>query len=828
MSNIKIALCVICKDKEKQLERMLRSTNAVFDGYFLQDTGSTDKTIEVFEQYCKENKKECKVERGRLATEEDVKDPASKKYEHGVYRYVVVDGKKILGDFGSARNDSFRMAKGAGYNYAFWIDSDDVLVGSEYIRQLAENMKVNGIAVGVMTYDYAKSNDGLKPVVQKRERLIDLDVEGEWKDRVHETYEIVPPHKTLDISGIKIEHERTAHEAVATGRRNNLIMMAQLKEDGLDNFSDKMLHNLAFDHWEHREFKKAIKYYKIFVKRMMKKPNTADILYSAYIKIGTAYLSMNNPYKAIEYMYKSSNMRKDLAEPYITLSQALAQLGRWEEAAKFAEVAIKIGKPETSAPINEYEFLITPRKILEQYYMLTGRFVEAINLANEIIRLSPQQGHKYDKIKMLEGISRHEAINGLAKLSRYIIDTNNIDMMDRVKTAIPLDLKDDSLVRGLIKELSDNYGRKGIKVRLGDKKSIVIYTGGHYEPWDGNSDSEKGIGGSEGMCIQMSRELAKLGNDVYVYNECGESNGKKIDGVTYMDWRSFDTTIRCDVLIMMRKPEMFNRIYNATKQYLWLHDTEYGQDLTVGYFYAPNKIFVLSEAHKDVIKENHGAVDNKAYWVTRNGLNRVALGYADKNVKKRDPYKFIYASSYDRGLDNVLSMWPSIRKAHPKATLDIYYGWNTYDAMAKARANTPYGQYMLEYKNKMVSQIDALKGLGVTERGRVTQNELYKAFGEASIWLYPTQFYEISCINAMTAQAMGCVPVCTPYAALNETVSSLYGVKEELSMIPDACIYLLDNQEDLDRRRKPMMEWARSKYDISVLAKEWNKFFIED
>ncbi len=107
------------------------------------------------------------------------------------------------------------------------------------------------------------------------------------------------------------------------------------------------------------------------------------------------------------------------------------------------------------------------------------------------------------------------------------------------------------------------------------------------------------------------------------------------------------------------------------------------------------------------------------------------------------------------------------------------------------------------------SEIMALiaKSEGVQELGRISQNELYKEFGESSIWFYPTEFYEISCINAMTAQAMGAVPVCTPEAALKETVSSEYGMKVQLSDMADAAIHMLKNQEELDKRREPMMEW---------------------
>jgi len=812
MKKVKVALCVIAKDRERQLLRTLNSTQGVFDGYFLQDTGSKDGTVEMFEKWCKDNKKPFKT---------------SKKFIGKDYKSVMVEDREWLGDFGRARNDSFALAK--GYDYAFWIDSDDVLVNPQLVPEIAERLDKEGVNLGLVTYVYAKSSDGLKPVVQKRERFIDLRIEGEWKDRVHETYEIVPPHKMVDIPLLSVEHERTSHEAIATGRRNNIIMTRQLEEDGLEKFSNKMLHNLAFDHWEHREFKPSLKYYRILTKRL-KESNDLEGMYNSYLKMGFAYMSMNKPYTALMVLLKASNIPRvlnqpDRAEPYVTIAQSYAMLNRWEEAATYAQKVLQIGMPNTTAPINEYDYLITPRKILEQAYMFKGMNAEALAMADEIIKLSPLPGHKNDKRNILSEVTKQEAMKGLAQVTKYIISTNDVPMFDRLKTAIPLPLKEERYVQQIIKEVTDNYSRKGVQTILKGKKSIVIFVGGHYEPWDGNSDKEKGIGGSEGMCIQMSRELAAIGNEVYVYNECGESDGKVIDGVTYMDWKKFNAGMKCDVLVVMRRPDMFNQVYRATKQYLWLHDTEYGNELELGHFYAPNKVFVLSESHKQVIKENHGVLDDKQFWVTRNGLNPIAMAYADEHAGERDKNKFIYASSYDRGLDNVLSMWPSIKEKHPEATLDIYYGWNTYDAMMNARQGTPQGNYMRDYKNRIVGMMTQLAPLGVREVGRVSQNELYKAFKEASIWLYPTEFYEISCINAMTAQAMGCVPVCTPFAALNETVNGEFGIKAELNEIPEACVYLLDNPEELEKRRKPMMKWARKQFDMEKLALEWDKFF---
>jgi len=69
-------------------------------------------------------------------------------------------------------------------------------------------------------------------------------------------------------------------------------------------------------------------------------------------------------------------------------------------------------------------------------------------------------------------------------------------------------------------------------------------------------------------------------------------------------------------------------------------------------------------------------------------------------------------------------------------------------------------------KNRLVSMVDH----GVTYHGRVGQRELAKAFLASSLWLYPTNFHETSCITAMEAQAAGVFAITSKLAALPETL----------------------------------------------------------
>jgi glycosyltransferase involved in cell wall biosynthesis len=128
----------------------------------------------------------------------------------------------------------------------------------------------------------------------------------------------------------------------------------------------------------------------------------------------------------------------------------------------------------------------------------------------------------------------------------------------------------------------------------------------------------------------------------------------------------------------------------------------------------------------------------------------------------RKPFSVGYFSAYYRGLECLLDMWTEIRKRIPNATLDVYYGWESWVAM----------QGEDDFYVRMERKFDELKSEGVTVHGRVSHTELAKAMRSIQVWAYPTEFTEIHCITALKAQEAGCYPVTTNVGALAETVRS--------------------------------------------------------
>jgi glycosyltransferase involved in cell wall biosynthesis len=190
----------------------------------------------------------------------------------------------------------------------------------------------------------------------------------------------------------------------------------------------------------------------------------------------------------------------------------------------------------------------------------------------------------------------------------------------------------------------------------------------------------------------------------------------------------------------------------------------------------------------------------------------------------RNPYSCVYTSSYDRGLEFLLKIWPDVKKAVPQAELHIAYGW---DLFVRFYSNNPAS---MAWKKSID---EGMKAEGIIHHDRLSQAKVKELMETCGLWTYPTKFFEISCISAMKAQAYGCIPVVIDYAALETTVQHGIKIKGDIyekevrEEYKNALIKAFDPvwQESV---RGPMMEWANNKFPWANVAKQWIEEFNRD
>lgn len=184
-------------------------------------------------------------------------------------------------------------------------------------------------------------------------------------------------------------------------------------------------------------------------------------------------------------------------------------------------------------------------------------------------------------------------------------------------------------------------------------------------------------------------------------------------------------------------------------------------------------------------------------------------------------HKLLYSSSYDRGLEYLLLMWPEIKNKYKDATLDICYGWNTFDIIC---ANNPE---RLKWKETMVQ---AMNQPGITHHGRLGKEEVNALREKCGILAYPSEFFEIWCISAVEAQLHGCVPVVTNLGALTETVK--HGIvvegdikKEETQKkYLESLLDLMGNESWRKKLSDKGREWAKQ-FSWETTAHKWGDVF---
>lgn len=284
---------------------------------------------------------------------------------------------------------------------------------------------------------------------------------------------------------------------------------------------------------------------------------------------------------------------------------------------------------------------------------------------------------------------------------------------------------------------------------------IVYYTGVHSIQWD---PEDKTLGGSEQAVVHLSENWSKFGKKVVVYGNFAEE--KTINGVDYKLGKDYPFNKRAKVLIIWRHVGMAPFIIQdieplADNIVLDFHDNfsytlaQFERSKLLKLVEKATKANFKSEYHKNCFEEFIGGkIDSSEYNIIANGVrveqfkNESCLNGEQPII--RNPYRFCYCSSYDRGLEYILeNVWPHIYKQEPRAEFHVYYGMDhIYDDAYKTRLR------------QLLSQP------GVMEHGRQSMDMIIREKHMSTFHLYlSSSIAEIDCISVRESLVAGCIPV---------------------------------------------------------------------
>jgi glycosyltransferase involved in cell wall biosynthesis len=282
------------------------------------------------------------------------------------------------------------------------------------------------------------------------------------------------------------------------------------------------------------------------------------------------------------------------------------------------------------------------------------------------------------------------------------------------------------------------------------------------EPWDHRTPETTGISGSEQAIIELSRRLSRRGHDVTVY--CQAHPDTPDDGPVL--WRSLAHQIdigQPGCWWLCRCPQLVDH-FQPNDQQIVLHRFDdihhHGPyDLTVARMQLARRVLAMSGPHRDLLLREYPFL--KPDDVVSPGCGIASDVLRALPPVERDPFRLIYASSPDRGLEALLDIFAMAHAIEPRLSLHIYYGWQGYDTIMQRHPHQNRGS-----KEKL----EAMPQSGVHWHGRVPRREILQAYQRSNVWAYPTWFFETGCVASMEAQALGCIPVCPTIGALSEKV----------------------------------------------------------
>lgn len=703
-----------------------------------------------------------------------------------------------VNDFAAARNFNMSQCKDDWFT---WMDTDDTVVGMDKAKAKLEALNAN-IAFVLCTYNYAFYASGQVATKHPKERFFRNDGSFTWKGKLHENCVADHAHDGAFFDDILWNHNTNDERSLESAQRNVGIIEDEIREQvEAKKLDPRTVFNLGMAYasiaqrtMDKMDWVKAIRAFQQYINV----GGWSEHAYMAWKFIGYGQLCVDRPDLALVSYFEALKVQPAYSDSYAAIGSAYDRMNELEKAEIWYKLALTDGR-ENAYAHDVGLSVLTPLVSLARIYALRGKANEAEKYAKMALKISGKDENTEGLLKEIQSVKKRiQYASKIVKRLKSLPD----DKAKREWEALPE--SDKSIPEVTMFRRSKRWKEKS------SGKDLVIFCGQSWEEW--TPDNEKsGIGGSEEAAINMAREFKNLGWNVTVYGSHGPEP-KEYGGVWYRPWWDFGVEEPIDVFIGWRDPNVFEFKVNAKKSYLWLHDVIPSQAITEKRLNNISKVIVLSEFQRRLFPH----VPDEKIMVSRNGIIPSHFDIEVERVKD----KIVYTSAPNRGLLCLLEMWPKIRERLPNAELHWAYGWQSFD---KGAANNPQ---MQAYK-KLV--IEKLNQAGVTDHGRIGHEELARLMKSASIWAYPTEFEEISCITGMKMQAAGAIPVCTTVAALDETVQ--YGHK-----LPYLDIYTNEKaQEEFINaiveasagypKKDEMEQWARSFYGWEAVAKEWDKEF---
>jgi glycosyltransferase involved in cell wall biosynthesis len=856
-----LSLCLISNDSADNMAQVLSSVRGHADEIVIADTGMDDAARNECVRYG------ASIYQFNRHTHpcsffHDTEEECSKFGAPGAY-----SNEWALADFAAARNFSFEQAK---CDYVAWIDADDVLEQPEQLRMVVDDMHARGMGFGFLAYNYAQDHLGRVYYRQWRERIFKRGT-AKWHNPVHEvlmqTVALGPPGR---YESPVYSHKRKADRKGIPHRNYKILLRQawQLKTANPDAPLDPRILFYLGQEARFVEPHRAVGFYEEYLQGSgwPEERAAAHVAIAALLEYGVLGLPQHQAYAQADREFATAAAEMpDNPDGLFGLARIAYLRGRHQDCVNYSERAFMVGNTDSMLGANPMDRTYRPHIFYNHSLSKLGRLEEAIKSCEaglavmpddpgvpggaplmlkhnieiyraELAKRAEVQPVTEDKKPMVvfdknedvdappvHGIPRDAQVIWAMQLWKQVAASGDYNKARTFLESLPSTITADPVVERMFQSTARRAGKRVDRISDGltpGARDIVFYLGPGPEPWDPSTPNTKGLGGSETAAIEMAQNLAKLGHRVTVYAESSD----KVAGVQWVHHSQFHGAT-CDVFIASRSPwavDQFGPV-DARLKLLWVHDIHCGPNSPQmeRWLYKYDRVLCLSEWHKGFFLQCYPSLHESQVIVTRNGID--PSRFQDQVYRKEN--RLVFSSSPNRGLPTLINNMKAIKAQVPDAHLDIYYGFDTWETMAKRAGNQPELDAIAGYKRMIEeAQRDGL----VTWHGKRPQTEVAAAYMRAKVWGYPTDFLETSCITAMEAQAAGCVPVTTKLAALAETVKQGILIEPGPSYAvtwTKAVVRCLTDEDYRSSIAAAGRMYALENLSWVALAKDWSELF---
>jgi len=507
---------------------------------------------------------------------------------------------KWCDDFALARNYNLKQIQ---TDFFMWVDSDDTVLNPEELPRLVAYMEQAKLDALYLPYNYMQNEQGECVAWQERERIIRKSHPFRWLGAVHESLvsDGVPVLERGE--GVVIKHNKTVDEVPVSAERNHKILLKEYDKEPRD---PRITHYLGLSYFVTREYDKAVE----MLLEHIQTSGWAEEQYRSWCKIAEAHIITDNLSKANAAANAAIDLLPNYPEAYYIKVQIAYIQERYEEVIEWLKTSAIRKQPETMSVVDPNQ-KIRAMTLGVFAYMKLGNPKEAFLTLQDILELSPDNVEANKIYKPVEySYFETKAIEMVNWLSQF--NSENGGDVIKLLQSLPGDLFSDPRL--------NEIRSKHIPAKKWPEKSIAFFCGGG-DTW-GADTLAQGMGGSEEAIVYLSRELAKLGWEVVVYNERDEDYYDVIDfdkhpksyRVDYKPWTTMNPNDTFDVFVAWRAPENAKGI-KARKVIVDMHDAIEGKRVKAASDYV-DLFMVKSQYHRELFADTK----TKKFAVVGNGI----------------------------------------------------------------------------------------------------------------------------------------------------------------------------------------------------------------